>query len=189
MMLPPASLRRPAAVAAVAAVLVAAGPAAAAQWDPLRGSQWALATLRAPDAWKASKGRGATIAIVDTGVDLEHPDLRPRLVDGIDLVDGDRRPDDANGHGTHVAGIAAAATGNGIGIAGTAPSARIMPGIVDARAAVAEPLPAEPDAGGRTGHARPHAQDGDRGTRLPLLAGGLAAAGLALVLVGRGHPR
>jgi subtilisin family serine protease len=67
------------------------------------------------------------IAVVDTGVDLDHPDLVDRLVPGIDVVDGDAVPQDTNGHGTHVAGIAAATADNGIGIAGTAPRARIMP--------------------------------------------------------------
>lgn len=67
------------------------------------------------------------IAVVDTGVDLDHPDLVDRLVPGIDVVDGDPVPQDTNGHGTHVAGIAAATADNGVGIAGTAPLARIMP--------------------------------------------------------------
>jgi subtilisin family serine protease len=95
--------------------------------DPLRSEQWALDTLHLRDATTASAGCGTTIAVVDSGVDLDHPDLRDHLVPGIDLVDGDDEPDDENGHGTHVAGIAAAATDNSIGIAGAAPCARIMP--------------------------------------------------------------
>jgi subtilisin family serine protease len=76
-----------------------------------------------------------TIAIVDSGVDLGHPDLRAKLLPGVDLVKkvnglsgpGCSGPQDENGHGTHVAGIAAAITNNGIGVAGTAPAARILP--------------------------------------------------------------
>ncbi|MDT4940166.1 MAG: serine protease, partial [Pseudonocardiales bacterium] len=67
---------------------------------------------------------------VDTGVDLNHPDLQGQLVGGVDLVSGATctpGAQDLNGHGTHVAGIAAAATNNGIGVAGTAPAAKIMP--------------------------------------------------------------
>ena len=96
--------------------------------DPLMASQWAVSSLRLPEAWsRGATGEGTVIAVVDTGVDLEHPDLQGKLVPGYDVVDGDDQPDDGNGHGTHVAGIAAAATGNGVGVAGTAPGAKIMP--------------------------------------------------------------
>jgi subtilisin family serine protease len=80
-----------------------------------------------PTAWARTRGAGVTIAVLDTGVDLQHPDLVPNLVAGWDFVDDDDRPDDPNGHGTHVAGIAAAVADNGIGIAGAAPEAGIMP--------------------------------------------------------------
>ncbi|MGW4849614.1 S8 family serine peptidase [Streptomyces sp. NPDC004288] len=95
--------------------------------DPLRGQQWGLDALRLPDAWSTTRGEDTVIAVVDTGVDLGHPDLKGRLVAGHDFVDGDDRPDDANGHGTHVAGIAAAHTDNGVGGAGGAPGTLIMP--------------------------------------------------------------
>jgi serine protease len=95
--------------------------------DALRSEQWALDELHLSEAQALTTGCGSTIAIVDSGVDLDHPDLRDHLVPGIDLVDGDDTPDDENGHGTHVAGIAAASTDNGIGIAGAAPCADIMP--------------------------------------------------------------
>lgn len=100
--------------------------------DPLFARQWGLDQVNAPEAWaRGASGGGAVIAIVDTGVDLAHPDLAAQLVAGIDIAAGKRDcppgPQDENGHGTHVAGIAAAATGNGIGVAGTAPEARIMP--------------------------------------------------------------
>ena len=96
--------------------------------DPLLPQQWAVSQLRLPEVWnRAVRGDDVVIAVVDTGVDLDHPDLVDKLVPGIDIVDGDDTPQDTNGHGTHVAGIAAATTGNGIGVAGTAPGARIMP--------------------------------------------------------------
>jgi subtilisin family serine protease len=99
--------------------------------DPLFLRQWGLDQINAPEAWSRAQGAGATIAIVDSGVDLNHPDLKSQLVPGVDLVAGNTDcppgPEDENGHGTHVAGIAAAATDNGIGVAGTAPDAKIMP--------------------------------------------------------------
>ena len=104
-------------------ILLAAG----APDDPLVDRQWHLRRVRAFDAWERFRGGGQIIAVLDTGVDDEHPDLKGRLVRGIDLVDRGTAPDDPNGHGTFVAGIAAAATNNGKGVAGTAPRAMIMP--------------------------------------------------------------
>lgn len=69
--------------------------------DPMRGQQWGLDALKLPDAWKNSNGADTVIAVVDTGVDLDHPDLKGRLVDGYDFVDNDDEPKDMNGHGTH----------------------------------------------------------------------------------------
>lgn len=67
------------------------------------------------------KRRQITVAVVDTGIDATHPDLRGRVAPGgHDFVDGDDNPADANGHGTHVASIVAAAAGNGEGIVGAA---------------------------------------------------------------------
>ena len=102
---------------------VAAGAGAAS--DPLRGSQWALDAIHLPQAG-AANGAGALVAVVDSGVDDAHPDLVGRVVAGPDLVDGDGDPNDPTGHGTHIAGIIAAAAGNGIGGAGIAPAARIL---------------------------------------------------------------
>jgi subtilisin family serine protease len=94
--------------------------------DPFFERQWNLRQIKAPEAWKlGAMGKGATIAIIDTGIDLAHPDLRAKLV----LPAGARCEDmaDEGGHGTHVAGIAGASTNNGLGIAGVAPKAKIMP--------------------------------------------------------------
>src|SRR4051794_27500909 len=106
-------------------------PTGSAPNDPLLDRQWGLSQIKAPGAWsRGALGAGATIAIVDTGVDLNHPDLRDKLLPGVDLVTDETctpGAQDLNGHGTHVAGIAAAATNNGIGVAGTAPQAKVMP--------------------------------------------------------------
>ena len=101
--------------------------AAGAPDDPLVDRQWHLRRVRAFEAWERFRGGDQIIAVLDTGVDDEHPDLKGRLVRGIDLVDRGTQPDDHNGHGTFVAGIAAAATDNGKGVAGAAPRAMIMP--------------------------------------------------------------
>lgn len=95
--------------------------------DPLRVNQWALDAARLPAAWEHSTGSGQVIAVVDTGVDPTHPDLAGKLVGGYDLLTGSTGATDPHGHGTHVAGIAAAAANNGIGIIGAAPEAKVMP--------------------------------------------------------------
>ncbi len=135
------------AVAAAALVIgVLAGPAAGASNDPYFDKQWGLQKIQAEQAWATADGTGAIIAVVDTGVDLGHPDLSSKIINNPDadfsepdgtctkapgkggaktcVQDGAQ---DKNGHGTHVAGIAAALTGNGVGVAGTAPGAQILP--------------------------------------------------------------
>ncbi len=114
------------AIALSVAVPTLTAGAAAVPDDPRLGEQWGLDALHLPDAWETTTGKGVVIAIVDSGIDIDHPDLRDRVVDGYDFVDDDDTPRDDNGHGTHVAGIAAAASDNGEGIAGAAPDARIM---------------------------------------------------------------
>lgn len=96
--------------------------------DPKWSDQYGLGAINAPQGWDLATGSNAvTIAILDTGVDQFHPDLSGKIVPGYDFIELDADPQDDNGHGTHVAGIAAAATNNGVGIAGTAWGARIMP--------------------------------------------------------------
>jgi subtilisin family serine protease len=99
--------------------------------DPLAPAQWGLNQIKAPGAWaRGARGQGTTIAVLDTGADLVHPDLQGKLLGGNDFIkEGDAcpGPQDENGHGTHVSGIAAAVTGNGTGGAGVAPDARILP--------------------------------------------------------------
>jgi thermitase len=90
--------------------------------------QWGLAKIQAPAAWDQETGTSDfIIAIVDTGVDLNHPDLNAKMVAGWDFVNGDGAAKDDHGHGTHVAGIAAAETNNDQGVAGVSWGARIMP--------------------------------------------------------------
>src|SRR5215218_5727197 len=109
--------------------------AAAEPGDPFwakSGAQQPLRLLRAPAGWELQHAAGATVAVVDSGVDPDHPDLADRLLPGRDYVGGDLDPrddtiGDARGHGTQVAGIAAAATDNGRGIAGVGWGARILP--------------------------------------------------------------
>ena len=117
-------MRRPLALVLLAAALTIVAPANAAD-DPGRPQQWALDRIGAADS--AGQGAGVTVAVIDTGVDLAHVDLRDRVLPGIDLVDDDDVAQDANGHGTHVAGIVAATAGNGVGVAGVAPRASILP--------------------------------------------------------------
>ena len=96
--------------------------------DPDWGLQYGLINVRAPQGWDLSTGSSSvTIAIVDTGIDLNHLDLAGKLVAGYDFVNNDIDPQDDNGHGTHVAGIAAASSNNALGIAGVSWGARIMP--------------------------------------------------------------
>ncbi|HVE69674.1 MAG TPA: S8 family serine peptidase [Solirubrobacteraceae bacterium] len=105
------------------ACLALAAPAGAA--DPLRPYQWGLSMVRADGARATATGAGATVAVIDSGAAMGHPDLQGRLVAGPDYVDGGA-PEDGEGHGTHVAGIVAANAGNGVGVESVAPGARVL---------------------------------------------------------------
>lgn len=97
--------------------------------DPLLGEQWALAAIDMREAWKVTTGGGAVIAVLDSAVDVSHPDLHANIGPGVyDALARKRGPGSpAVDHGTYVAGIAAAAGGNGEGISGVAPDATILP--------------------------------------------------------------
>jgi hypothetical protein len=87
-----------------------------------------LNTVRLPAAWDLGQGSASeSIAIVDTGVDLDHPDLAPHVLTGYNVLSNSPDAQDNNGHGTMVAGIAAAVTDNETGIPGTAWNAKILP--------------------------------------------------------------
>jgi serine protease len=85
--------------------------------------QWFLDLEGVPQAWSKTHGDDVVVAVVDTGVKLEHPDLWANLLPGHDFIDDDDSPQDIAGHGTHVAGLVAA---NGL-VTGVAPRAKILP--------------------------------------------------------------
>lgn len=90
--------------------------------------QWNLPVIGTEQGWNVTRGnKDVKIAIIDTGVDLDHPDLRNRLLPGYNVIDEKGDPDDDNGHGTHVAGIIASETNNSEGTAGMTWFNKIMP--------------------------------------------------------------
>ncbi len=103
--------------------------------DPYYAYQWHLDRIGMPQAWTRNRGTGAVVAVIDTGVAyrseggfMQAPDLGDtRFVEGYDFVRNDAHPDDEHGHGTHVSGTIAQSTNNGVGVAGVAPEATIMP--------------------------------------------------------------
>jgi hypothetical protein len=96
--------------------------------DPLVEKQTYLQQIHAEQAWDRTKGNDSIIiAVVDTGIDLNHPDLQPNLVPGVNLLDSKQPPQDDNGHGTNVAGVLAAVGNNDKGITGIMWTAKIMP--------------------------------------------------------------
>ncbi|MEV7992352.1 type VII secretion-associated serine protease mycosin [Streptomyces sp. NPDC086077] len=111
---------------------VALVPPTAAHADGIRGQQWALEAMHTEDAWQTTKGAGVTVAVLDTGVDDDHPDLAGNVLATKDMVGfGAGRGDRAWArHGTAMAGIIAGhghGDGNGDGVMGIAPEARILP--------------------------------------------------------------
>jgi thermitase len=97
--------------------------------DPkfLSGQQWALNRIDAPDAWNRTLGNEVRVAVVDTGIDGDHPDLESKIAAQKDLIDNDNvAQDDAEGHGTHVAGTVGAATDNGRGVAAACPGCKLL---------------------------------------------------------------
>jgi type VII secretion-associated serine protease mycosin len=112
-------------LASLANPVLGVGPARA---DQQRDSQWYLKSLRLAEAHAISKGAGVTVAVVDTGVRADHPDLRGAVLSGFNaLGSGDGR-EDVRGHGTAMAGIIAArGRAGGRGVLGMAPAAKILP--------------------------------------------------------------
>ncbi len=89
---------------------------------------YGLTLTHTKGAWDYTRGSNETvIAVIDTGLLLNHPEFAGRIVPGYDFVNNDGDPSDDNGHGTHTAGIIAAGIDNGIGMAGVCPQCRLMP--------------------------------------------------------------
>lgn len=114
--------------------------------DPLYRLQWHYGLINLPQAWDLSAGAASVaVAVIDTGVLLNHPDLKGQLVAGYDFISnidnsldgdgidanpddpGDQSPGGSTFHGTHVSGTIAAASNNSVGVAGVAWGARVMP--------------------------------------------------------------
>jgi thermitase len=96
--------------------------------DPLFSDySWGVGADKAPQVWDEADGTGIKVAVVDTGVNANHADLKGQVLAGADMVNHDNDPTDDHGHGTHVAGTIAAIADNFVGVAGVAPHARIIP--------------------------------------------------------------
>lgn len=92
--------------------------------QPPQTVPWGISKIQAPQAWAYNSGSGVKVAIMDTGIDLSHPDLASNIAGGINEINPLLNADDDNGHGTHVAGIVAALN-NDIGVVGVAPQASL----------------------------------------------------------------
>ncbi|WP_367430083.1 type VII secretion-associated serine protease mycosin [Streptomyces celluloflavus] len=120
------------AAAALCSAVLAVLPAAPARADGIRAQEWSLEAMHTQDAWRTTKGDGITVAVLDTGVDADHPDLKGQVLPGKDLVGfgaGPGNPAWAQ-HGTAMSGIIAGhghGAGRADGVLGVAPEARILP--------------------------------------------------------------
>jgi thermitase len=97
--------------------------------DTYYSRQWHLPKIGVPEAWHVAAGLGFTpplVAVLDTGIDVGHPDFAGRATLGPTFVSGTTTSADDHGHGTHVAGIIGARSGNGIGVASVAPEVKIL---------------------------------------------------------------
>jgi subtilisin family serine protease len=94
--------------------------------DPSYSSQWGFPKTRTDEAWVVTRGAGVLVGVVDTGADLDHPDLATNISQGYDAIDGDTTPEAVDKHGTHVAGTIAALTNNSSQVSGMAPDAKLV---------------------------------------------------------------
>src|SRR6185436_17757762 len=105
-----------------------AGEAAGQDQDEVRATQWQVDAVRAREAWHLADGRGVVVAVVDSGVDAQHPDLAGQVLPGVDLVDGNESGyRDPVGHGTTNAALIVGRADDDIGVIGVAPAARVLP--------------------------------------------------------------
>ncbi|WLW56355.1 type VII secretion-associated serine protease mycosin [Streptomyces sp. YU58] len=130
------SARRTARRAGLLSVLLAASvalvPPTAAHADTIRAKQWALDAMYTQEAWRTTKGAGVTVAVLDTGVEVDHPDLVGNVLTGKDMIGFGAKEGDRPWarHGTAMAGIIAGhghGVGNADGVMGIAPEAKILP--------------------------------------------------------------
>jgi hypothetical protein len=94
--------------------------------DPSYSSQWGFPKTRTDEAWIIARGASVLVGVVDTGADMDHPDLAANISQGYDAIDGDTTPEAVNRHGTHVAGTIAALTNNSTQVSGMAPEAKLI---------------------------------------------------------------
>ena len=87
---------------------------------------WELTKFNVPDCWQHTMGEDVRVAVIDTGCDINHRDIKNNILEGKNFVEPGKLPIDKNGHGTHVAGTIAAEN-NQIGMVGVAPKAKIIP--------------------------------------------------------------
>ncbi|MDK2122773.1 S8 family serine peptidase [Parachitinimonas caeni] len=95
--------------------------------DPGVSQAWNLEKIGARQLWSVASGNGIKVAVVDSGVDLTHPDLKDNLLPGYNFGDRNANPQDQLGHGTKVSGLLAAVRGNALAGAGVAPLAKLLP--------------------------------------------------------------
>ncbi len=87
---------------------------------------WGVSRIGADKIWDTATGIGVTVAVIDTGIEMTHPDLQGKVTKGYDFVNDKESPEDDNGHGTHVAGIVMAARNN-TGVVGVSHGTSVMP--------------------------------------------------------------
>ncbi|OEV12749.1 type VII secretion-associated serine protease mycosin [Streptomyces nanshensis] len=121
-----------AALAASVALVPVAGSAHAAEGEGVQRQEWGLKAIHAADAWKTTKGKGITVAVLDTGVDPDHPDLEGNVLHGRDFISMGAKKGDRSWarHGTAMAGVIAGrghGRGHKLGVMGVAPEAKILP--------------------------------------------------------------
>ena len=93
--------------------------------DPYVASQWALTYIGMDELWRTAAGADIVVAVLDTGIEGDHEDLSGKVVDAANFSDSSTA-NDQHGHGTHVAGIIAAYSDNGLGVAGIAPESGLL---------------------------------------------------------------
>ncbi|MFE9170398.1 type VII secretion-associated serine protease mycosin [Streptomyces kebangsaanensis] len=124
--------RRAGTLSLLLAACLALVPPTAAHADGIRAQQWGLEALHTEEVWRTTKGEGITVAVLDTGVEADHPDLVGNVLPGKDMIGFGARPGDRAWarHGTAMAGIIAGhghGPGNADGVLGIAPEAKILP--------------------------------------------------------------